>query len=200
METLQTSAWANRKLWTVRFTATPPSGKRDEALCFRAVATAGDQRHLSIWSVDGMVYAAYRIESEDALRWYVREYHRVGSEKYFTDHQFGAIWVGSVPTPEETGGVLGISTRPLSALPHDGEAWRDQECALLAGHPQRSRCTARSDPGGALVPEGGQLLGQRRLTVGSDHDRLCDDGAGRGAKSMGTTLRRGFVASRKPGR
>ena len=65
---------------------------------------------------------------------YVREYHRVGSEGYFTDHQFGAIWVGNVPTPAETGDVLGLAARPLTELAHDIEAWRDQECALLSGH------------------------------------------------------------------
>ena len=65
---------------------------------------------------------------------YIREYHHAGSERFFTDHQFGAIWVGNVPTPQETSDVLAIATRPLSALPHDLEPWRDQECALLSGH------------------------------------------------------------------
>ena len=65
---------------------------------------------------------------------YVRPYHHAGSERYFTDHQFGAIWVGNVPTPEETGDALGITTRPLTDLPGDLTAWRDEACALLSGH------------------------------------------------------------------
>ena len=64
---------------------------------------------------------------------YIREYHHAGTEGYFTDHQFGAIWVGNVPTPDETAEVLSIATRPLAALPHDLEPWRDQECAVLTG-------------------------------------------------------------------
>jgi Xaa-Pro aminopeptidase len=65
---------------------------------------------------------------------YIREYHQAGTEGYFTDHMFGAIWVGNVPTPAETAEVLALATRPLAALPHDLEPWRDQECALLTGH------------------------------------------------------------------
>jgi len=65
---------------------------------------------------------------------YVRTYHHAGSEGYFTDHQFGAIWVGNVPTAEETAAVLGLTTRPLAELAHALEPWRDQECAVLTGH------------------------------------------------------------------
>ena len=65
---------------------------------------------------------------------FVREYHHAGTEGYFTDHQFGAIWVGNVPTPTQTAEVLAITCRPLSELPRAIEPWRDQECALLVGH------------------------------------------------------------------
>ncbi len=65
---------------------------------------------------------------------YVREYHQAGTEGYFTDHRFGAIWVGTVPTPGETARALGLQTRPLGALTTVLEAWRDQEVALLTGH------------------------------------------------------------------
>ena len=53
---------------------------------------------------------------------YVREYHHAGSEGYFTDHQFGAIWVGNVPTAAETGEVLALDCRPLAELPRALEA------------------------------------------------------------------------------
>jgi Xaa-Pro aminopeptidase len=65
---------------------------------------------------------------------YVRAYHHAGSERYFTDHQFGAIWVGNVPTPSQTGDVLAITTRPLTDLPGEISGWRDESCALLSGH------------------------------------------------------------------
>lgn len=65
---------------------------------------------------------------------FVREYQRPGSEGYFTDHLFGAIWVGNVPSPEQTAEVLAIPARPLAELAGVLDAWRDQECALLTGH------------------------------------------------------------------
>jgi Xaa-Pro aminopeptidase len=62
---------------------------------------------------------------------YVRAYHHAGSERYFTDHQFGAIWVGNVPTPEETESALQLRTRPLTDLPEALARWRDEPCAVL---------------------------------------------------------------------
>lgn len=64
---------------------------------------------------------------------YVREYHQPGTERYFTDHMFGAIWVGNVPTLAETSEALGLSCRPLSALADDLAPWQEQQCALLQG-------------------------------------------------------------------
>ena len=64
---------------------------------------------------------------------FVRAYHHAGSERYFTDHQFGAIWVGNVPTPEETAAALQIATRPLTDLPDALAPWRDESCAVLTG-------------------------------------------------------------------
>ncbi len=75
---------------------------------------------------------------------FIREYQHAGTEGYFTDHQFGAIWVGSVPTPAETADVLGLSCRPLAELPALLEHWRDEELALLTGHdPGIDRLLAR---------------------------------------------------------
>lgn len=65
---------------------------------------------------------------------YVRQYHQAGTEGYFTDHLFGAIWVGNVPTPTETAEVLSVECRPLSQLPQDLAPWHGQDCALLTGH------------------------------------------------------------------
>ncbi len=65
---------------------------------------------------------------------YVRQYHDAGTAEYFTDHQFGAIWVGNVPDANATAEVLAIRTQPLSHLPRALEPWRDDPCALLRGH------------------------------------------------------------------
>jgi Xaa-Pro aminopeptidase len=81
-----------------------------------------------------LVMAPRSGESGHDATLYLREYQHAGSEGYFTDHQFGAIWVGNVPTPAETGTVLAIATQPLAALPHAVEPWRDQDCAVLTGH------------------------------------------------------------------
>ncbi len=63
---------------------------------------------------------------------YVRAYHPAGSEGYFTDHLFGALWVGGVPTPSETADVLGLAARPLDELPGVLAQWRGP-CVALAG-------------------------------------------------------------------
>lgn len=65
---------------------------------------------------------------------YVREYHAAGSPGYFTDHQFGAIWVGNVPSVSQTGTVLELATRPLADLGPALEPWRERSSALLRGH------------------------------------------------------------------
>ena len=93
---------------------------------------------------------------------YVREYHPAGTEGYFTDYQFGALWVGNVPTAAETGETLGLATRPLSELPQALAPWRDQECALLTGH------HALLDP---LLPKG---TGEKLAAV-VDELRLTKD-------------------------
>ncbi len=90
---------------------------------------------------------------------YVREYHPAGSEGYFTDHQFGALWVGNVPSVDETAEVLAIQCRPLAELPHDLDPWRDRACAVLTG------CDHMVDP---LLPRGdsgrlGTVIDELRL-------------------------------------
>ncbi len=65
---------------------------------------------------------------------FVREYHAPGSEGYFTDHQFGALWVGNVPTPAQTEEVLGLATRPLAELPGELARLAEPATLLLRGH------------------------------------------------------------------
>ncbi len=65
---------------------------------------------------------------------YVRQYHGPGTAQYFTDHEFGSIWVGNVPGVASTGDVLAIAARPLSELPAALARWRDESCALLVGN------------------------------------------------------------------
>jgi Xaa-Pro aminopeptidase len=47
---------------------------------------------------------------------YIREYAGPGQPAYFTDRVHGSLWVGNVPTPEQTERVLGIRVRPLAEL------------------------------------------------------------------------------------
>ncbi len=105
---------------------------------------------------------------------YVREYHRPGTERYFTDHLFGAIWVGNVPTTEQTANVLGMECRALSQLTSDLAGWKDRPCVLLSG------VDPLVDP---LLPHGsgdelGVVVDELRLTKDAwEVDRLqqaCD--------------------------
>ncbi|MDP9091380.1 MAG: Xaa-Pro aminopeptidase [Actinomycetota bacterium] len=91
---------------------------------------------------------------------YVREFAQAGELAYFTDRAHGAVWVGNVPSVEDTATTLGITVRPLAAL-HDHLAqYRDAEAALLTG----------LDPSvDALLPRArgerlSQVLDEARLT------------------------------------
>jgi len=64
---------------------------------------------------------------------YVVEYAAPGQLEYFTDRVHGALWVGNVPTPPETEGVLGVLTRPRRDLATDVAGWRDRDVAVLTG-------------------------------------------------------------------
>jgi Xaa-Pro aminopeptidase len=64
---------------------------------------------------------------------YVRDYAPAGDIAYFTSRLHGALWVGNVPTPEQTEQVLGLTTRPLGDLARDLAPWRDREVAALTG-------------------------------------------------------------------
>ena len=46
----------------------------------------------------------------------MREYAGAGEPGYFTNRLYGALWVGNVPTPEQTAAVLGVAVRPLTEL------------------------------------------------------------------------------------
>lgn len=64
---------------------------------------------------------------------YLAQYAQPGQARYFTDRVHGAVWVGNVPSLEDTSAVLGIETRPLAALRSDLEPYRDAEAAVLTG-------------------------------------------------------------------
>jgi len=46
----------------------------------------------------------------------VREYAGPGTPGYFTDRSYGALWVGNVPSVEQTATALDLEVRPLSEL------------------------------------------------------------------------------------
>jgi Xaa-Pro aminopeptidase len=64
---------------------------------------------------------------------YVAQYAQPGEARYFTDRVHGAVWVGNVPSVDDTGSVLQIATRPVSALRSDLAAHRDDDAAVLTG-------------------------------------------------------------------
>jgi Xaa-Pro aminopeptidase len=64
---------------------------------------------------------------------YVLEYVAPGELGYFTDRLHGALWVGGVPNPQQTGELLGVQTRGRDALAADLAPYRDAPAALLRG-------------------------------------------------------------------
>jgi Xaa-Pro aminopeptidase len=64
---------------------------------------------------------------------YVREYAQPGEVGYFTSRLHGAVWVGNVPSVDDTAAVLGIATRPLATLADDLARHRAGPVALLHG-------------------------------------------------------------------
>lgn len=64
---------------------------------------------------------------------YVREYAQPGEVEYFTNRVYGAVWVGNVPSVDDTAEALGLRTRPLGAMESDLAGHGDDEAVLLAG-------------------------------------------------------------------
>jgi Xaa-Pro aminopeptidase len=83
---------------------------------------------------------------------YIAEYAQPGEPGYFLDRAHGALWVGNVPSVEDTAGVLALRVRPLADMSRDVAAYRDRDSALLTGF----------DPTvDQLLPRGrGERLGQ----------------------------------------
>lgn len=73
------------------------------------------------------------VESGHAATLYVRAYVGPGELGYFTDRMHGALWVGGVPTPDQTNDRLGLDTRPLSELPTALRAFKDADSAVFTG-------------------------------------------------------------------
>ncbi|MDT4911059.1 MAG: Xaa-Pro aminopeptidase [Pseudonocardiales bacterium] len=65
---------------------------------------------------------------------YVRRYANPGEAAYFTSRTHGAVWLGNVPSVDDTATVLGITSRPLDALAGDLSARRDDAAAVLRGY------------------------------------------------------------------
>jgi Xaa-Pro aminopeptidase len=68
-------------------------------------------------TVEGAVLVFAPEQDSHTATLYIREYAGPGEPSYFTDPVYGALWVGNVPTPEQTERVLGIRVRPLRELP-----------------------------------------------------------------------------------
>ncbi len=83
---------------------------------------------------------------------YIREYAAAGDLGYFASRTHGALWVGNVPSIDDTESTLRLHTRSLADLAHDLDKWADSDAAVLTG----------IDPSvDARVPRGnGKRLGQ----------------------------------------
>jgi Xaa-Pro aminopeptidase len=67
-------------------------------------------------TIEGAVLVLAPERDSHTATLYIREYAGPGKPSYFTNRVHGALWVGNVPTPEQTERVLGIRVRPLTDL------------------------------------------------------------------------------------
>jgi len=84
-------------------------------------------------TVEGAVLVMAPDGAEHTATLYVREYAGPGEVGYFASRSHGAVWVGNVPTPEETAQILGLRCRGLGDLARDLEGLRSQETLVLSG-------------------------------------------------------------------
>jgi Xaa-Pro aminopeptidase len=64
---------------------------------------------------------------------YIREYAGAGDLGYFASRTHGALWVGNVPSIDDTESTLRLHTRSLSDLGPDLDKWLDSDSAVLTG-------------------------------------------------------------------
>jgi Xaa-Pro aminopeptidase len=64
---------------------------------------------------------------------YVREYAAAGEVGYFASRTHGALWVGNVPSIDDTESTLRLHTRSLTDLGPDLDKWTDNDAAVLTG-------------------------------------------------------------------
>jgi Xaa-Pro aminopeptidase len=64
---------------------------------------------------------------------YIREYAGPGDLGYFASRTHGALWVGNVPTIDDTESTLRLHTRSLTELGRDLDKWTDSDAAVLTG-------------------------------------------------------------------
>ena len=84
-------------------------------------------------TIEGAVLVLSPTGSVHEATLYVREYAGPGEVGYFASRTQGAVWVGNVPTPSETAGVLGLTTRGLGSLRGDLEPWSHSDALVLTG-------------------------------------------------------------------
>ncbi|MDT0261894.1 aminopeptidase P family protein [Jatrophihabitans lederbergiae] len=90
---------------------------------------------------------------------YIREYAGPGETGYFTDRLYGALWVGNVPTVEDTATVLDLPVRPLSELARDLRAYGGPVAAPRGIDPQLDALLP-----GARAERLEQVIDELRLT------------------------------------
>jgi Xaa-Pro aminopeptidase len=127
-----------RALLSERFTGRPivvPSGNykvraNDTDYAFRAASSFA---WLTGETIADAVLVMTPVGSTHESTLYVREYARAGEVAYFTSRTAGAIWVGNVPSLEDTSAVLELNTKPLTALEVDLAPFRGTNALVLTG-------------------------------------------------------------------
>jgi len=64
---------------------------------------------------------------------YIREYAQPGEVGYFTNRVHGAVWVGNVPSVDDTAAALGMTVRPFAEFRGDLERHRGTTTVLVGG-------------------------------------------------------------------
>ncbi len=79
------------------------------------------------------VLVLYPSEGAHEPTLYVREFAQAGEPEYFTSRTSGALWIGNVPSVADTGAVLKLPVKPLTALEPDLRPFRQYDAAVLTG-------------------------------------------------------------------
>jgi Xaa-Pro aminopeptidase len=84
-------------------------------------------------TVEGAVLVLAPTSTGHDATLYIREYSAAGELGYFASRTHGSLWVGNVPSIDDTASILSLTTRSLSDLGRDLDRWADADSAVLTG-------------------------------------------------------------------